>query len=128
MRWFLDLSMRAKLLVSFGLMILFLLAIAATAYLGIKSIQESEKNLFEKDFANVVDLYTFEANLNRARADTLTMTILTDVKEQQKIHDDIVHYSKESDNLGANLRKRNEKDEKTKEKLEELVKIRDEFK
>lgn len=128
MRWFLDLSMRAKLLVSFGLMILFLVIATVTAYLGIKTIQESEKKLFEMDFANAVDLFTFEANLNRARADTLAMTVLTKRSEQEALHQDIREYSKESDELTNKLISRNQHDAEVKAKLEEIKSMRDEFK
>lgn len=46
MKWFLDLTTRRKLLVSFGLMIVFLAIVIATAYSGMTAMHESQKSLY----------------------------------------------------------------------------------
>src|SRR3712207_5234862 len=107
MTWFLNLSTRAKLLVSFGLMILFLAVVAGTAYLGIRTIQESQERLFEVDLANVGDLYAFEAKFNATRADTLTMMILDNRSDQATAHQNVKDYSREADGLLSKLLERN---------------------
>lgn len=56
MKWFLDFTTRAKLFSGFGLMILFLAIVAAIAYRGTTSTQQSQKTLYEQEFANATNL------------------------------------------------------------------------
>src|SRR3990172_8400299 len=71
MKWFLNLATRGKLFVGFGLMILLLAAVTVTAYRGIAEMQESQKKLYERDFANAVDLKDIRSNQNGAWAKQL---------------------------------------------------------
>ena len=61
MKWFLSLSTGAKLLLGFGLMMILLATVMVTAYSGIRSIQESERTLFEKDFVSTVSLVSYRS-------------------------------------------------------------------
>ena len=63
-RWFLDFSTRGKLFAGFGLMIAFLATVIMTAYLGISAIQALQKNLYQEDFANAVDLLHLRSDEN----------------------------------------------------------------
>jgi hypothetical protein len=48
MEWFINLATRTKLLLGFGLIIIFLIYVIASAYTAITNIQASEKDTFRK--------------------------------------------------------------------------------
>lgn len=75
MRWFLDLSTRAKLYLSFGLMGVLLVAVAAAAYRSITLIQDSQRALYEDEFADVLDIKKIRANQLSNRADMLSLMV-----------------------------------------------------
>jgi methyl-accepting chemotaxis protein len=75
MNRFLNLSTRSKLLLSFGLPVLLLLVVSATAYRSIKTLQESQSNLYQKDFRDAQDLLNFRAENNAARAALLNLFV-----------------------------------------------------
>ena len=56
MKWFLDLTMRGKLFVCFGLILALMAWVIATGYTGIAAIQESQTRLYQDDLADVRDL------------------------------------------------------------------------
>jgi light-regulated signal transduction histidine kinase (bacteriophytochrome) len=89
MRWFLDLSTRGKLFTGFGVMIALLVIVAATAYRDISAIQESQKNLYEREFADAVDIKDIRANQNATRASVATMMLVAGRAELDQLHDDI---------------------------------------
>lgn len=128
MGWFRNLAMRAKLMVSFGMMIALLLIVVVAAYLGIKAIQESERKLFEMDFANAEDLLTLNGNLERARADTLTMLVVTKRSELDPLSQEVREYSNKSDDLLRKLAERNQQDATFVKVLDDFRKERDAFK
>lgn len=51
MKRVLDLKTRNKLMFGFGLMVVLLASVIATAYWGITSIQASQRNLYQEQFA-----------------------------------------------------------------------------
>ncbi|MCI0527984.1 MAG: methyl-accepting chemotaxis protein [Nitrospira sp.] len=120
MNWFINLSTRTKLFLSFGLMIMFLLTMLVTAYLSITAIQKSQKTLFEKDFAIAVDLLELEADLNRQQSQILQMTLTTQRSDQEVLEQDIRSRSKEIDERTQRLFERGQNDPKFLSKLEEL--------
>ena len=127
MTWFLNLPTRAKLLFGFGLMLLFLSVVIATAYMGILAIQDSQHRLYDADSANVVDLLTFESNQNEVRAAQLTMMALTRRSDQEFWHQDVKDRAKASDAILPRLLERARQDPQSLRKLEELQAIRDAF-
>jgi methyl-accepting chemotaxis protein len=110
MSWFLNLAMRGKLFLGFGLMILFLAAVIVTAYTGITAIQESQRHLYNEDFANAVDLMALRMNQNGVRAAQLTMMSVTRRSDQETWHQDLKDRVKEIDEVLQRLfeRGRNE--------------------
>src|SRR3972149_1182821 len=78
MKWFLDLTTRAKLFVGFGAIILLLVLVVLAAYSGISGIERSQKNLFEVEFDTAVRIKDVRANQNGVRAATLTMVLTAD--------------------------------------------------
>jgi len=68
MKWFLDLATRAKLLIGFGLMGVFLGAVILTAYTGIIAIQTSQRDIYHRDFSNTLDVMKLRFEEIRMRA------------------------------------------------------------
>ena len=68
MNLLLNLSTRAKLFASFGVMFAFLVVVIGSAYLGIASIQASHRTLYERNFADVADLQDVLARQDEIRA------------------------------------------------------------
>lgn len=128
MSWFLNLATRDKLFLSFGLTILFLTTVIVTAYMGITAIQESQKRLYSEDFADAVDLLTFDSNQNGMRAAMLTMQMsLTRRSEQERWHQDAKGLAKANDVILQRLFDRSRDDPRSLRRLEELRAIRTAF-
>ena len=89
MKLFLDFTTRGKLLFGFGLMIAFLVAVVVTAYTGITAIQESQKSLYQEEFADALDLMELRAQENGVRAELLGMLMLAQRSDQEARHKDI---------------------------------------
>ncbi len=106
MRWFLNLSTRAKLLLGFGLMLAFLAAVMVTAYSAIKTVENSQREL-DTSFANVSDLATLESNLNSNRVAVLNMLIAADKSGRAAWVQDIRARTGESDDAMRRLIDRN---------------------
>jgi methyl-accepting chemotaxis protein len=106
MRLFLNLSTRAKLFAGFGLMLGFLAAVIAAAYVAIKTIETSQRNL-DASFANVTDLATLESNVNSNRVAILAMLLILNPSDQQTWIQDISMRAKESDEALRRLVERN---------------------
>jgi hypothetical protein len=85
MKWFLDIPVRAKLLVGFVLIVV-LLVVTITAYIGITTIQKSHKILYNHGFTSAVDLENLRSNQHAIRAAALTMMSLTRRSEQAARH------------------------------------------
>jgi len=120
MHWFLDLGMRNKLFASFGLMIALLVAVTVTGYLGVTTIQKSQKDLYEKEFANATDLLFLRSSLNRTRASILHMLLAADRAEQESWRRDIENRVEENDARLDGLIGRNADDPPIMAKLRDL--------
>jgi methyl-accepting chemotaxis protein len=128
MQWFLNFSVRAKVSVAMGLMVLLLGIVIFTAYSSIKSIEQSEARLYEKEFANATDLLEDLRYQNAIRAAQLDILILTNRSEQETWHQEIKHLSGLSEQTHQALIKRNQDNPKLLERLNEMISIRNEFK
>ncbi|MEK6691436.1 MAG: methyl-accepting chemotaxis protein [Nitrospirota bacterium] len=95
MGWFLNLGTRYKLFIGFGLMIILLVIVSAVAYLDITAIKESQKGMYEKDFADARDLLILRTNQNGVRADLLTMMLVPSRSDQDIWHQSIKERGKE---------------------------------
>ena len=85
MKWFLDLTMRGKLFVCFGLIFALMAWVIATAYTGIATIRESQGRLYKEDFANVRDLMALRAYQNEIRALMHEVQLLSKRTEQDPL-------------------------------------------
>ena len=128
MQWFLNLTTRTKLILSFGVMLLLLAAVSVTAYRSITAIQQSQARLYKEDFANEADLLTLRLNENGMRAAMLEMQAVTKRSDQEVWHQDAKDRSKAVDEILPRLLERNRSDPKSLRRLEELRDNRDAFK
>ena len=127
MKWFLNISTRNKLFLGFGLMIVFLAAVIATAYQGVTAIQAAQRKLYQEEFANAVDLLNLRANENGTRAALLDMMAADTRSDQETWHQDIKQRSKEISVTAQRLLERNRNDLPLLARLEELNKTREAF-
>lgn len=127
MKWFLDLSTRNKLLVGFGLMILFLSGVIGIAYRDIALIQESQHGLYEKEFASVVDLLQLRSDENGVRAALLSMMDAKSDNVRATWQKEIAQRSKEISRLIQRLQERHSDDPQVSPRLDELTAMREEF-
>ena len=127
MKWFLDLTTRGKLFAGFGLMIAFLVIVIATAYTGITAIQESQKNLYQEDFANALDLMTLRAEQNGVRVALLSMLGVTQRSDQEVWHQDVKGRNKEIVAVLQRLLQRNRNSPQLSGRLEELKALHEAF-
>ncbi len=127
MKWFLDLTTRGKLFAGFGLMIVFLATVIATAYTGIASVQASQKRLYQQEFANVMDLLSLRADENDTRAAMLSLMSATTPTTQDAWRQDIKSRAREITDGIRRLLERNRNDPHLVERVRELATIRDAF-
>ena len=88
MKWFLNLSTRAKLFFSFGLLILFLASAVLAAYRGIREIRNSQSEV-QRQMQSALSIRELRSNQNGIRANLLTMSLLSERREQEALETDI---------------------------------------
>jgi methyl-accepting chemotaxis protein len=120
MKWFLDLTARSKLFLSFGVMILFQMIVIVIAYTSITAIQDAQKRLYEKEFTTAVDLKEVRYNQMAMRASLLTMMLLADRTKQEALDQEIKERGKRNDKTMQRLLERGRDDAKRLAKLEEF--------
>jgi methyl-accepting chemotaxis protein len=125
---FIDLSTRAKLFIGFGLMLVFLAAVIGLAFFTTRSIVESQKRLYERDFAIALNLTGMENNLNGQRVAVLTMLSRPDPASLKALKDDVVQRSSENDEIAKKLQELSATDTELQSGLKKLSDIRDAFK
>ncbi|MFZ3044425.1 MAG: methyl-accepting chemotaxis protein, partial [Desulfatirhabdiaceae bacterium] len=94
MKWFVNLSTRAKLFLGFGIMWLLLAVTIATAFRSIVAITESEIKLSEFQFIKVIDLRELQSNQNYNRGQLLEMILTTDSSGREAISKNIQERSR----------------------------------
>ena len=97
MKWFVNLATRIKLFLSFGLMVVFLLVVIATAYYGLTALRQSQDELFQDDFLSSIALVELRSAQNRARTQLLEMMMTTNRTKQQELERDITERAKEAE-------------------------------
>ncbi|TAK81895.1 MAG: methyl-accepting chemotaxis protein, partial [Betaproteobacteria bacterium] len=127
MKWFLDLTTRRKLFAGFGLVIALLAIAVATAYTGITAIQESQKSLYQEDFANALDLMRLRAEQNEVRAGLLTMMALAQRSDQETWHQEIKESAREITAILQRLLERNRGRTDVLRRIEEIKAAREAF-
>jgi diguanylate cyclase (GGDEF)-like protein/PAS domain S-box-containing protein len=124
MRWFLDLSTRGKLYASFGLIIALLAVVAVAAYRSVTLIQESQRALYEEEFADVLGIKQVRANQLANRADMLSLMVPESRAEFAAIEAGIRERAKQTDEGIRRLLERHQADADGLRKLQELEALR----
>ncbi|HYE73410.1 MAG TPA: methyl-accepting chemotaxis protein, partial [Blastocatellia bacterium] len=120
---FLNLSTRSKLLIGFGLPILLLLVVSATAYNGLRTLHDSLSRLYEQDFTDATDILNFRAENNGLRASTLNLLIARP-EDRAVWLDDIRDRSSRMDKLTEDLLSRHRADASFTLRIQQLNDIR----
>jgi len=85
MKYFINLTTRAKLLFGFGLMWLMFLVVIVIAYLGLRDITQSEKELHDVNFQIALELRQLRSHQNYNRAEFSDMMLTQNKSEQLAI-------------------------------------------
>jgi len=123
MKWFLDLTMRGKLFVCFGLIFVLFAAVIATAYTGIATILESQERLYKENLASVRDLMALRANYNGMRALMLEAQLLSKRTEQDPLLAQAAERSKQIDRIVLSLLERAKNDPNRLSRIDELKSV-----
>ncbi|MDD2734133.1 MAG: methyl-accepting chemotaxis protein [Desulfuromonadaceae bacterium] len=127
MQWFYDLSTRAKIIFSFGLMLILLAIIIVTAYTSITAIKGAQRELVQSGFQSVLDLVEIRSHQNHTRAEMIEMTITSDRSKLQAMAQDI---KERTSNINQNVKALMELkkgDHKFITKLQELADTREAY-
>lgn len=94
MRYFENILIRSKLILSFGLLWILFLVILSIAFVNIRAINKSAKKLHDVNFEISYKATQVRSHQNHNRAEILNMMLTDDVAEQQKIKEDIANRAK----------------------------------
>ena len=89
-----DLSIKSKLLLSFGLMIFFTAAVAATAYSVITAMR-STIEFRGREHKVIADLLNIRAGMNRLRGQMLEISLIKDNTGQEKLSSEVIEHTDE---------------------------------
>ncbi|MBA4370173.1 MAG: hypothetical protein C0418_01155 [Coriobacteriaceae bacterium] len=106
MNWFVDLRIRTKILIGFGVMWLILAVVVVVAYRGLEEIRLSEQDLHDTEFKSALAAMQLRSNLNHNRSDMLAMMVTPDKQEQDKLVESVRQRQKGMDALVKDLLKR----------------------
>jgi len=97
MKWFVNISTRTKLLLGFGMMLVFAAIVIVAASASILAIQRSQEELFRTDFTVALQLVELRSSENRARAQLLEMLLSNDRQKQRVLEQDIMERARDID-------------------------------
>ncbi|TAN45770.1 MAG: methyl-accepting chemotaxis protein [Nitrospirae bacterium] len=120
MKWFMDISTRGKLVLSFGLIIVSLSVAITIAYSGLIKIQKSQQDLFEEDFKSAVTMIQLRSHMNRMRAAIPMMLLAKNESEVKAWHEKVKEVDKEMLDEIPKLQKKLQNEPKLSAKIEEL--------
>jgi methyl-accepting chemotaxis protein len=127
MKTFRDLPVRTKLFVSFGVMILLLVIVAATAYVSVASIQENNKKTHDNDLANVIEVLEIRGYTSENRDEVLSMIVEKNQSAIEQKRQDIIQRKAIVDGKMEELLSRNANDPVLKPKLQSFNELRIEY-
>lgn len=127
MKWFIDLSTRTKLLMSFGLGIILLIIVIISSLKGISRVEDRGKEIVKHEFANTTDLLSLMANENEVRVGLLSMMAVNDESGKGKWHQVIKDRANQIGKLIYRLTDRNKDTPEVQGMLNELSDTRSAF-
>ena len=126
MKWFLDLSMRGKLFITFGLLIVLFAVFFVTTYKELTAIHRLQKKIYEVEFANAIALKDARFYQNKIRTDSITMLIEKNRQRLESLRNSGDEFTRKNDDMVRKLFEL-EKDPKDIAKLKEFDEIRRAF-
>ncbi|MGR9045044.1 MAG: methyl-accepting chemotaxis protein [Gammaproteobacteria bacterium] len=120
MERFLNLTTRTKLSAGFGLICTLLVIVILSATIGLASIKEAQRSLYNKEFSNARDLLVVRSNLNDVRASLLSMLLESERSNLEFWHRDIDERSRKTVEIIRQLQERNRADPTLSDRLEAL--------
>ncbi len=127
MKWFLELTMRIRLLVGFGLMIVLLAVVIGVAYAVITGMRSSLETLSRIDFTNVRDLKDIRSNHNAIRAAIQEMLSHPRGAAFEESYQETKERAKENSARIPKLLERNKHNSSIIAQLNELIAVQKEF-
>jgi methyl-accepting chemotaxis protein len=121
MKWFLNISTKAKIIFSFGSMFILLAIIIVTALSNIMSISDSQRELVHLNFQPALDLVEIRSDQNRVRASIVEMMLTTDKSKQQSLVQDFKDRSTDVDKNVKELLENKKGDQQFITKFQELI-------
>ena len=108
MKWFTNLTTRAKLVLGFGIVILCLIVVIITATMAVTDLNTSTKGIYTEQYANILDVLGISVNMNVMRTDTYAMFAANDsagvLQKETDIHTREQEVNDALDRLKANVR------------------------
>lgn len=127
MNRFQDLSTRTKLILGFGVVIIFLIIVIVTAIRNISVMQSSQRQIVRSDYSNGVDILMLENRGDEVRVALLTMMGAGSRADKELWHQVIKQSTIEFDAIFNRLLERNRDNPVVLSRLEELGKINSAF-
>lgn len=127
MRYFLNLSIKRKLMLGYGIGVFFLLVVAGSAILAMTALRDTQRNIQEIQLANVIDYMALDANLSKSRALLYRMLRNRDPADRETARRAIAAASDENDAIMARLAERVKHDPLPQDRFASLKAARDEF-
>lgn len=127
MKWFQNISTRAKILLGFGLLLVFMTIVMLSAYASITQMSRSQKELYFKEFKNALELVEFRSDENRIRALLLEMMLTNDKAKQRELERELNERAQEFEKIGRDLMELNKDEPNILVKLKEIMTIMDAY-
>ena len=120
MKWILDLSTRAKLLLGFGLTVALTGLVAWVSHRGLAQLHSNQRHLHNLNYSNVVDLVTLRAHMNHQRVLMLEVLLATNKAGHARDFAEMAETDASIDILQRDLSARNRDDASLSAKLNDI--------
>lgn len=127
MRCFVNLSIRGKLFVGFGALLLFLTVVSVTAVVAMRQLLVAQERIQQIELNNVIDYQVLESNINENRTLLLRMMRTNDAAKLTTLQQEMSGIKEKSDEIMTRLLERVPNDPIPVDKLEALNQARGEF-
>lgn len=127
MRYFMNLSIKLKLVLGFGTMALFLVLVTGAAVIAMTGLRDAQVEIQEIHLNNVIDYQALDANLGKNRLLLNRMLRSRNQGEREELKQRIAAASEENDAIMARLSDRVLHDPLPQDKLAAMKHARDEF-
>lgn len=128
MKWFQNISTRAKILLGFGLLLVFMAIVMLSAYASISLISRSQKELYSREFKNALELVEIRADQNRIRVLLLEMMLTDDKAKQRELESEIKERAQEFEKSVKDIMELSKDEPNILAKLMEMMTVRDAYK